>query len=415
MKRQNFQPVSDHELIRNLKKLIRTERSITLQVVYMLIEVERRRLFLKMGYSSMHDYVSRGLGYSDSAAFRRIKTARSVALYPEIEGMIRRGDLSFCAVAKISNALTPENKNELLRRVCGKRLREIDAILAEDKPAIMVRDKIKPIGRAEPEESPAESCNLFDREEKRSVFDRRNGGQEVATPRKLQRPVHREDEDGGGERHAEEREVKSPLERRYKIEFSASEEFIRELAQVQALVSNGPAGASYEALFRKLMVEYLDRHDPAKKQERREKRRERAEKREEKRGAIIGVAEQTSEDENPAIDLPEKDRDTSIAFSNSPGVPGSRHIPVALRDEISVRDGNQCTFVGRDGTRCKATRYLQIDHIKPFALGGGHNVGNLRLLCGAHNRLEAEEIFGVAYQVDRSDQHRPPGCNRVQV
>ncbi len=86
MNTRHFRPLSDQNLIRDLKHLVRTERSITLRIIHLLIEVERRQLYLELGYSSMHDFASRGLGYSDSASFRRIKTARSIALYPEIEG-----------------------------------------------------------------------------------------------------------------------------------------------------------------------------------------------------------------------------------------------------------------------------------------------------------------------------------------
>ena len=74
----------------------------------------------------------------------------------------------------------------------------------------------------------------------------------------------------------------------------------------------------------------------------------------------------------------------------------SRHIPVAVRDEVFARDGHCCTFVSADGHRCQETRGLEIDHIKPFALGGASDeLSNLRLRCGTHNRLEAERIFGV--------------------
>ncbi len=75
--------------------------------------------------------------------------------------MIERGELSLCAVAKISNSLTPKNKSGLLRRVIGKRLRVIDAILAEDKPAAPIRDNVKPTGRIEPPKPPTESDDLF--------------------------------------------------------------------------------------------------------------------------------------------------------------------------------------------------------------------------------------------------------------
>jgi 5-methylcytosine-specific restriction endonuclease McrA len=61
---------------------------------------------------------------------------------------------------------------------------------------------------------------------------------------------------------------------------------------------------------------------------------------------------------------------------------------------VFLRDGGRCTFTGTNGRRCNSTWDLQIDHIIPFALGGDDSPGNLRLLCGKHNRLEAERRFG---------------------
>jgi hypothetical protein len=73
---------------------------------------------------------------------------------------------------------------------------------------------------------------------------------------------------------------------------------------------------------------------------------------------------------------------------------GTKHIPQATRDAVMIRDGHRCTFTSAEGKRCTATHDLQIDHIKPRALGGGHEAENLRVLCGAHNRYEAQRILG---------------------
>ena len=72
----------------------------------------------------------------------------------------------------------------------------------------------------------------------------------------------------------------------------------------------------------------------------------------------------------------------------------SRHVPAATRAEVFHRDGHRCRYVASDGTRCGATRDLEIDHIHPFALGGSHEASNLRLLCAQHNRRAAELVFG---------------------
>jgi len=72
----------------------------------------------------------------------------------------------------------------------------------------------------------------------------------------------------------------------------------------------------------------------------------------------------------------------------------SRYIPASIQREVRQRDGNQCTYCSPDGKRCSERYRLQIDHIKPFALGGTHEADNLRLLCRAHNSLFAERVFG---------------------
>src|SRR5205814_1659711 len=72
----------------------------------------------------------------------------------------------------------------------------------------------------------------------------------------------------------------------------------------------------------------------------------------------------------------------------------SRDIPDAVRDQVFVRDGGQCTYVAADGRRCQCGTDVEIDHIKPFAAGGTHELTNLRLLCSAHNRLAAERTLG---------------------
>ena len=72
----------------------------------------------------------------------------------------------------------------------------------------------------------------------------------------------------------------------------------------------------------------------------------------------------------------------------------SRYIPKSVAYEVRNHGQHRCSFVSSDGRRCSETCGLEIDHIKPFSLGGSNEASNLRLLCPAHNLLFAERTFG---------------------
>ena len=68
------------------------------------------------------------------------------------------------------------------------------------------------------------------------------------------------------------------------------------------------------------------------------------------------------------------------------GVSG-RAIPAAVKREVWRRDRGRCRYVdGTSGRRCGSQHLLQIDHVVPYARGGGAEPNNLRLLCVAHHR-----------------------------
>jgi len=78
--------------------------------------------------------------------------------------------------------------------------------------------------------------------------------------------------------------------------------------------------------------------------------------------------------------------------------PGKRSraiIPPARREEVLARDGHRCQAPG-----CQNTRFLEVHHIKPRAKGGGNEAGNLTTLCSACHRLWHER-GGVAPGITR--------------
>ena len=155
-------------------------------------------------------------------------------------------------------------------------------------------------------------------------------------------------------------EWRQPVQDKVYVQFLADEAFMMLFEEVRELVPNG-GEQNIVDVMRRVLTAYRERYSPAARHARREMK-------------------------NGATSL-ESQRWECAATP-------SRHIPDEVRDMIFVRDGGQCSFVAADGTRCQCRKGLQVDHIQPFAAGGTHHPDNLRLLCGAHNRLAAEQTLG---------------------
>jgi 5-methylcytosine-specific restriction endonuclease McrA len=65
-----------------------------------------------------------------------------------------------------------------------------------------------------------------------------------------------------------------------------------------------------------------------------------------------------------------------------------------VKREVRARDGDRCTYVSPDGTRCERRWQLELDHVVPVGKGGASTIDNVRLRCKSHNTLAAEEHYG---------------------
>ncbi|MGZ6469463.1 MAG: hypothetical protein ACXWQJ_19325, partial [Bdellovibrionota bacterium] len=60
--------MTNEELEFRFSRLVKSERKITLEILTLLREAERRRHYLGMGFSTLYDWLTRGHGYSQGAA-----------------------------------------------------------------------------------------------------------------------------------------------------------------------------------------------------------------------------------------------------------------------------------------------------------------------------------------------------------
>ena len=98
----NLKHLTDKTLISDLKYLVTREREFLTRILHHLKEMDNRKLYSDLGFSSLFDYCVRDLGYSEGEAHRRIQAARLLADVPEIEKKIETGVLSLSNISKAS-------------------------------------------------------------------------------------------------------------------------------------------------------------------------------------------------------------------------------------------------------------------------------------------------------------------------
>ncbi len=368
--------LSDNRLIRQIESLRGKEQKVLAGILRHLVEIERRRLYLPRGYSSLFEFCTQHLKYSRSSAGRRVAAARSLARFPVLEGYLLNGEVNLYALSLVSGILTEDNIEQVISGIRNRSTSEVESLVARHRPGRIVRDRVRTVCVMEPETrkrgkerddtAAAGSTSAWNTGGANSAG--RAGSTPGAGSRKLPDPVV----EGSGSNTLE----RVRISRKYKLEFAVDPEFMRKFKRTKTLLSNRyPGGIGFEELFMLLMDEYIDRHSPEGRAARREKRH----------------AHKSDQDRDPTREIGSV---KARLVSNGEGEIRSRNIPQRVRDEVFLRDGGKCTFIGSDGRRCESRWNLQIDHILPFARGGDNSPGNLRLLCGKHNRLEAERVYG---------------------
>ena len=113
--------LSDARLLERTKELSGVEHHLEVVVIDHLREIQKRRLYLRLGFSSLFDYAVRELGYSDAAAWRRIKAMRLCADVDGARERLQDGSMTLNAAAQLQHAFDrQERKRErAARRAIG--------------------------------------------------------------------------------------------------------------------------------------------------------------------------------------------------------------------------------------------------------------------------------------------------------
>ena len=346
LKKENVLALCDGDLLQSLLALSNKENQTTVEILFHLAEVERRNLHLKAGYSSLFNYCTAGeLKLSEPAAHRRISSARLVARYPDLVDLLLSKELSISTLSRVAGVIDDQNKNEVIAAVKGKSRRGVEEFLACFRPSKSVREVVKPIVvpvSPSAKESKVSPSAAPEKEPSLATF----AGESRDNSLNLQEPI---------------------TEKRYQLSFSVSIDVQSKLERAKELLSGKyPRGARLEDVLEEALEALLEKKCPERRAARRVKRQDAKESK-------VVVAPQATQ-EKP-----------------------TRHITPSLRDQVFLKCGGSCAFVGSDGKRCSSRHDLEVHHLKPFAKGGENSLENLSLRCRRHNLYQAQLDFGEMF------------------
>ena len=164
--------ISDQELFEKIRSLSQEERRITSEILHLLREISRRRLYAKRGHESLFTFLVKELGYDEASAYRRVSAIRVIEAIPEIEKTLEDGKLTVATVAqaqsffqqekKRAKPCSTEKKREILKKLEGKSKREAERILAAEAPEVPKPDQTRTVSETATEIRFTADAELFE-------------------------------------------------------------------------------------------------------------------------------------------------------------------------------------------------------------------------------------------------------------
>jgi len=136
--------LSDSNLLSQTKLLVQKERKLTVEVLEHLCEIDQRKLYLKRGFSSLFEYATKELGYSEGSTYRRINAMKLCREFPETAFKIQNGNLNLTTASQLQSFFEKQNKNQSKLRRDDSSPRRNCALESEDQKQFSLKDQKKP-------------------------------------------------------------------------------------------------------------------------------------------------------------------------------------------------------------------------------------------------------------------------------
>ncbi len=326
------------EVKTQLERLVPYERKVIAVVIEHIAEVERRRLYLDWDFTSLYEYLTRGLGYSESAAYRRMQAARAMIQMPEIKEELEKGSLNLSQISLAQTAIRQEQKKK-------------------------------------------GSVSL---EEKRELFSEISNKTAQETLKILDETFELPIQPNPTERHRRDDSLD--------LQLNFQKEAKKDLLRVREIYSHLIPDGNWNSVFAQMAKDVLKQRDPLKKNVKAEARKgvgmevKADVKTNLMTGVKVNVNKPAKKSLNEQTKTPQSNTDANVGPEINP-IQGStihKTISVQVRRHVFQRD-QVCQHRNQDGSLCGSKYQLELDHIHPKFAGGSDHAENLRLLCRIHN------------------------------
>lgn len=300
------------------------------------------------------------LGYSSDEAESRITAMRIIKAVPQAEDKVKSGKLSMTHLKLAQNFFNTEKRKGDGEYSSSQKLEFLETL-----------------------------CETSTREAQRIIF------QESTAPQKL----------------IPDR-IKEISNESIEFRFVGTEKLKNLIDQSKGLLAHKHPGASLAEIMEMALERLIEDLDPSKIKPRRKLERKPVAKQiaEKNQSSTAQVLVSPSQLDAPYSDTtysvtPDSEAPHSETFhpdTTHPNVPHSEanfrkttitctvSVPKVTAREVYAKAQNRCE-------NCGSVHALQIEHIKPRALGGTHDFSNLKILCRNCNQRQAVKVYGAPH------------------
>ena len=155
MNSSEIKNLSNQELLQKVTVLVRKERELVEHLLWHLQEVQSRKLYLDMGFTSLYECLVKHFKYSEAVAYSRISALRIINAVPEASHALKAGEVSVTTLSLTQSFIRKQEKqrgaqtslkekNQVLELVKNRSTQEVKQTLATLAPvAHLPTDKVQ--------------------------------------------------------------------------------------------------------------------------------------------------------------------------------------------------------------------------------------------------------------------------------